>query len=529
MVCHPKSLSPLTFWTHNLYNLCSITKNNNYGLLLLLDKGFKMRRQPKPLQYPTEPPKLTGRDELNFAEFPIASLSHRVPEDCKQLVFEDEIRDQATGLIVPRKLIVTGHATLGLPNSLDDDVVVVLMHLTKERNNFTSRTVPFHRMETVEMLGWPRTGQSIDRLEESLSRWHGVSLRYENAWWDKAAQGWRTEEFHILDNISSFDKKPGRRPKHNPEQTSLPLSTFTWNEAVFRSFQAGNVKSIDLDMYFKLSLAQSRRAYRFLDKRFYRDTELKFDLKSFATGKIGFSGSYSAAKIKEKLQPALDELEGVGFLEPMSRENRYEKISHGIWKIVLVRGNEAKGQEVPATVLESELPLAEPPLVAALEARGVKTRVACELVQQFPAEYVESKIEAFDFEMTQLKPPKKPAGYLVRSIQDGYDAHPNFVSAADRRKGEELRQAREQREAEARREKHQQEAAEKAKDKRDACYWESLTPHQQAELQTKIDGEADPSQLVKETGPLKRMGQTIRRREYLRRLLDGHETGLSGQ
>ena len=37
MVSTPKSLPLLTFWSHNLYNLCSI-KNNNSGVLLLFIK-----------------------------------------------------------------------------------------------------------------------------------------------------------------------------------------------------------------------------------------------------------------------------------------------------------------------------------------------------------------------------------------------------------------------------------------------------------------------------------------------------------
>ena len=53
---------------------------------------------------------------------------------------------------------------------------------------------------------------------------------------------------------------------------------------------------------------------------------------------MGLSRSYAdAGKIKEKLQPALAELEAIGFLKPLSRSDRYTKIDRGQWSIRLTR------------------------------------------------------------------------------------------------------------------------------------------------------------------------------------------------
>src|SRR5262249_39575529 len=152
------------------------------------------------------------------------------------------------------------------------------------------------------------------------------------------------ESFHIIDNVTIYDQQTARRLKRNPAQESLPLSSFAWNDIVFRSFQAQNLKRLDLSTYFQLSLAPAKRAYRFLDKRFYRSEILRFDLKDFACEHTGLSRDYTAAKIKEKLQPALDELEAIRFLEPMSREKRYEKVGRGQWKIVFIH-REAEDEE----------------------------------------------------------------------------------------------------------------------------------------------------------------------------------------
>src|SRR5262245_13711551 len=97
---------------------------------------------------------LVGKDEMNFAEFPIAFLSDRVPAGVNTLVFEDTVRDKGTGLPVVRKLTVRGADGLGLPTAGDVDVLVALMQLTKQRNDFTERRVYFSRYELIKFLGW---------------------------------------------------------------------------------------------------------------------------------------------------------------------------------------------------------------------------------------------------------------------------------------------------------------------------------------------------------------------------------------
>ena len=77
--------------------------------------------------------------------------------------------------------------------------------------------------------------------------------------------------------------------------------------------------------------------FRFLDKRFYLRRDWEFDLQEFAFEHIGMSRNYDVGEIKSKLQPALEELEAIGFLEPLGREERYTKVGRGEWKIALAR------------------------------------------------------------------------------------------------------------------------------------------------------------------------------------------------
>ena len=145
-----------------------------------------------------------------MAEFPIAALTDRVPDGQLSLVYEDMLEQRDSPPIV-RRLTIMGTHKHGLPTATDDEVMVGLIQLTKRRNNFTDPKVTFSRYELIELLGWPQSGQSYQRIEEALHRWVGVVLMYENAWWDNTAKSWVDENFHILDNVTIYDRER-RRP-----------------------------------------------------------------------------------------------------------------------------------------------------------------------------------------------------------------------------------------------------------------------------------------------------------------------------
>ena len=369
------------------------------------------------------------KDELNLAEFPIAALTDRIPDGQTTLVFEDKLERRDSAPIV-RRLTIMGTHKHGLPTSLDDEVLVGLIQLTKRRNNFTDAKVQFSRYELIDLLGWPQSGQSYRRIEEALHRWVGVVLMYENAWWDNAAKSWVDENFHVLDNVTLYDRER-RRPSSRAGKASkaadkppLPLSSFRWNEVIFQSFQSGNLKQLDLEFYLRLRLPTTKRMFRFLDKRFYRRSKLDFDLRTLACEHIGLSRSYAPTELKRKLKPALEELEQLGFLEPLAPEERYSYVKRGCWRIILIRGREAQGGDAPPQ------PASE--LAAALSARGITPKTASGLVETHPASRIETKLEVFDWLLRNgdKRVGKNPAGYLVASIRADYQA-PNDYQAAE--------------------------------------------------------------------------------------------------
>ena len=421
-----------------------------------------------------------GKDELNLAEFPIALLSEKIPEGLNVLEFHDQIYDKGKGRLVQRKLEIEGSETYGLPTAKDDEVILALIQLSKQQD-FRTRKVEFTRYELIDLLGWSQSGQSYTRIELSLQRWVSVTLRYENAWWDKSEERWTSGAFHIIDDFEINDSR-----EHDRRRAHLS-SQIRWNERIYKSFLDGQLKTIRYDLYVNLRHPTSKRMYRFLDKRFHLARNCDFDLHDFAYEHIGLSRSYKdCGKIKEKLAPALRELEQIGYLVPLDKTSRYQKSGRARWRIHLTRHVDAAHQATKPQ--EAEL-AAELPIVAELIARGISPSTARDLARNHSVEQVVAKIQVFDWLAARQdrRVAKSPAGYLVKSIDVGYAIPAGFKSPAEvTRDLEEKEVARielEQRfrkktkdEIRARREKE-------AREHRVRAYLESLDPSERAAVE----------------------------------------------
>ena len=449
----------------------------------------------------TSPVDAGWKDELNLAEFPIAALTDRIPDGQTTMVFEDRMERRDSAPIV-RRLTIMGTHKHGLPTSLDDEVLVGLIQLTKRRSNFTDPRVQFSRYELIELLGWPQSGQSYRRIEEALHRWVGVVLMYENAWWDNAAKSWVDEQFHVLDNVTLYDRErwrtsarsgksgKGDRGGSKADKPPLPLSSFRWNEVIFQSFQSGNLKQLDLEFYLKLRLPTTKRMYRFLDKRFYRRSRLDFDLRTLACEHIGLSRSYAPTELKRRLKPALEELEQLGFLEPLGPEERYSYVKRGCWRIIFIRGR-TTAAEAPGSAGPQGQQLSE--LIEALRTRGVTAKTALELVETHSPARIRTKLEVFDWLLRNedRRVGKNPAGYLVVSIRSDYQAPSDYQTrggdtkpAAD--KAKRLNAAAQ---AQRRASEEDQDQRDKAREARLRAAWERLTEAEREAIRAAVKAQ----------------------------------------
>ena len=430
-----------------------------------------------------------GKDEMNLAEFPLTLLSDRASPDETSLKFEDQIFDDRKGKLITRKRLIEGSKEYGLPTATDDAVILALIQLTKLKNGFTARELEFTRHELISMLSWPNKGQSYERIALSLHRVASVTYHFENSWWDNRRKAWTTKIFGIIDTVELNDSR------ESGGQNGLFPSRIIWNQIIFDSFQAGYLRSLDFQLAISFKHAISMRIYRFMGKRFHLKPEWSFELKDFAYEHIGLSRNYEGGtQIARKLKPAIEELEAVGFLEPLSDKARFTKKGRD-WSIRLTQ--KAVATVVPALpALPPEAPQAEaePPLVIALAHRGVTHATAVELVAQYPAEMIARQVESFDWlaEKQDKKIAKNPAGYLVTAIQKDYAAPKGFTSRAEREKRAEAARRREQQEAEARRRQQLETAQARAEDERIAAYWDTLSKAEQKQVEADALQQADP-------------------------------------
>jgi Replication initiator protein A len=389
-----------------------------------------------------------GKDELNLAEFPLCALAHRLRPEQKTLRFEDRVWDERRQQTITRQLTITGSDAFGLPTALDDEVLLGLIQLSKV-NQFADRIVRFTRYQLIQLLGWRNESKSYERLEASLNRWTGVTLYYKNAWWNKKRQCWVDEKFHVLDNVRLFQRE-NTGNKANEEGNH---SVFIWNEVIFQSFQAGNLKSIDFDFFRELRSAVAKRLYRFLDKRFFHRRHWEFDLKEFAHEHAGLSRHYDTANLKRKLRPGIAELEQRGYLKPMPEAERFQKLCSGEWRVVFDRQRGDKPEQAPATAAAPQQPLVE-----ALVQRGVAQSTAQSTVKQFSAERIQAQLEVFDYLIAQkdAKLPRNPPGFLISAIRGEFAPPKNYL---DHQSGQRRRQESEERRQRAEQRKQEQEIA----------------------------------------------------------------------
>lgn len=361
---------------------------------------------PKPpSSFCSSVPLRIGVDELNVCEFPLFAASHSTNDGA--ISFEDDIFDDGANQHVHRKLTISASREFGLPTAADSDVLLVLMYFTKLQNGFTQPKVSFTRYELIELLRWQHAGKSYRRIQESLQRWASVTLFYNRAWWDRSGRRWRSKTFHVLETVDLR----GRGDAQDDGQ-----STFTWNATLFESFRANNVKRLDLDTYFKLKSPTARQAFRFLDKRFYRSKRLEMDLRRFACEHLGLGRDYDVAQLRRKLQPAIEELETIGFLEPAITTERFHRQRRGEWTIALVRRLEP---HLPSSHSTSATSI-DVGLVRELTNRGVSETSARELVIAHAGDKIRAKIALLDQKLKGGKKPTNPPGFLAAAIRGDY-------------------------------------------------------------------------------------------------------------
>lgn len=269
-------------------------------------------------------PAKVSRDEMNLAEFPLTVLSKRADPSVKTLEFSDYVKGK-NGELINRQWIITGADKFGLPTSSDDEVLLGLLKLTAD-DGLRNRKVHFTRYELLKILRWTTEGRSYSRLQNALDRLSGVRIKATNAFYDNETKLHSTRNFGIID---AYEINDGRDTRP---------SFFAWSDVLFKSFQVGFIKKLDLEFYLDLQSAVSKRLYRYLDKHFWYRSRMQVNLFTLSHEKIGISRNYVyASSLRQQLEPALEELKEKGMLSD------YEFVGKGkSTEIILVAAHAPK-------------------------------------------------------------------------------------------------------------------------------------------------------------------------------------------
>lgn len=351
---------------------------------------------------------IESRDEMNLAEMPIAALSRKVEPGVKSLTFTDTII--VDGIPKKRTITITGSEKWGLPTAKDEDVVTGLLLLSFEQG-FKSPRVQFSVYDFIHKLDWPYSGQSYKRIKDALRRIAGVTLE-TNGWWDNEAKAYRTRIFHIIDQvtISGIDD-------------SRSNSEFTWSETLFASIKANNIKLLNFSLLRELKSQIAKRLFRLLDKRFYRNNQVRYNLIELCHEKIGLSRKMQyKSKLIEKLSPAIEELKNVGMLE---------KVEYPGEEIIFFK-NKSYQQFKRTSKVEDKIE-SQPigiELTKALLDRGVDRKWATKyLAGASSEEYarVNNLIHYFDYLMKGNRAEiRSPGGFLRTMLEESWTIPPGF-------------------------------------------------------------------------------------------------------
>jgi hypothetical protein len=162
-----------------------------------------------------------------------------------------------------------------------------------------------------------------------------------------------------------------------------------------------------------------------------------------------------------------------------------------------------------------------PPLVAELVSNGVTETVARQLVAEYDEDKIQHQIEILGW--LEAKKPGKisdSAAWLVIAIKNGHATPKGFVSADERRKQQETKEAKARADATDHRRKQEADAQERREKELVNGFWDGLSKEQKAEHEAAAIAQADAEELkLIEGGPMKKFGMTIIRQKYARKLL----------
>lgn len=247
---------------------------------------------------------LFGKDEMNLVEFPFGPITST---KIKTLEVEHQAFDRVLKREVVRRLLMTGSDKWGLPRPVDDQILLGMKTLTHEAG-FVSPKIVFSRYQLCRAIGWKPDGRTYRRLEQSVDRIAGTTFKFKDSWYDNGTKEYKSKTFHLITDVEICSRDQLDRSRIMTGRTEQQLCSFTWTDVIWKSFQDGFIRTLDMQLFRKIAQGRRRevplRLFRILDKRFYHASVASFDLHRLCIGTLGLCPDYSPSQIIRVLDRA---------------------------------------------------------------------------------------------------------------------------------------------------------------------------------------------------------------------------------
>jgi Replication initiator protein A len=335
------------------------------------------------------------RVESNLEEYPLFAVKARNRNE-NQLIFERRRQGENETELVQR-WEVEPPAKLGMPGPFDQDVYLAVLQLLEMRGGMPQNgELDFSLYELRDILGWSTSGNTYEKIRQSLRRISSTTLTSENAFYSKAEERFLSDTFQIWTvHFSRTTRGKTTRERH----------TLRFHPIFIRNYMAQYLKGLDPGFYWSLPSPLSKRLYRLVDHQ--RDGGLRWqtDLSSLRQ-QVPLSNYSYPSEIKRVLEPAHEELMERGFLSGVSYEGKTD-VSYEISPEFARRQKARELSGDPGELFAIERLVSE----------GIRGDVARNLVTRHGS----ARCLRYTDALESQRGLRSRAGWLRRAIEEGYE------------------------------------------------------------------------------------------------------------
>ena len=335
------------------------------------------------------------RVESNLEEYPLFAVKTRNRTE-NQLIFERR-RQGADGTELVQRWEVEPPAKLGMPGPFDQDVYLAVLQLLELRGGMPRNgELGFSLYELREILGWSVSGNTYEKIRQSLRRISSTTLTSENAFYSKAEERFLSDTFQIW----SVHFSRTRQGKATQERHTL-----RFHPIFIRNYMAQYLKGLDPEFYWSLPSPLSKRLYRLIDHQRNGNLTWQTDLPSLRQ-QVPLPNYSYPSEIKRILKPAHEELTERGFLSGVSCEGKTD-VTYQVSPEFARRQKARELSGDPGELFAIERLVAE----------GLRGDVARELVARHGSERCLRYTDALESQ----RGIRSRAGWLRKAIEHGYE------------------------------------------------------------------------------------------------------------